>query len=662
MDKQVVLVVEDSPTDALIMKHALRTAYSVEQVRTPREAQERLRDGSYVAVITDHFLRGEGTGLDLLKWIGEQGIDVPVIVMSGQGDEQLAAETLKLGAYDYIVKSEESLSSLSVALKHVLRRHELEHRAQMLQQIVENASDGIITMNIYGCVLTANRAVTPMFGYAPDELVGQSVDKLFPGKATGRELTRMFAAGASGSGWQGELVARCKDGRELQVNMSMSVLRDRMGKLTSLIGIARDMTERRQLLDRLKRLSVTDNLTGLFNHRFFHDRLQYEFMRARRYGLPLGCIMIDADYFKSVNDTYGHLVGDEVLKALGELITESTRSVDIAARYGGEEFAVLLPNTDLEGTTGCAEHIWETIGKSEIKTQQETIKITVSIGATALTSDVDTEEELHRRADAALLAAKRRGRNNVCLWDKEVIRSTVEVPDLGGEDIEDIRHNIRRLILPARERYMETVRPVLDALYRRHPRLRRHSTNATIFAMELARLAGMKAEEEEALQYGALLHDIGHVTTPREILAKAGSLTPEETKTVQNHVSVSKTLMSELALSNLEIQYVRYHHERYDGGGYPDGIKGEAIPLGARILTIADAYDAMTSHRPYRKALSEEAAIAELRNNASTQFDPHLVQLFIDARRSREHSQAVPNQDISPLRHGEHGGVKEGKN
>ena len=629
-----VLVVEDCATDALIVKHALRKDFHVERVQTPQQAIERLQNHSYAAVVTDYRLHG-ATGLDLLRWIAKQGVNVPVIMVSGNGDERIATEALKLGAYDYIVKSEETLASLAVALKHTIERHELEQRTQMLQQAVENASDGIITMNMKGLLLTANRAVEPMFGYTPEEVIDKPIDLFFPEETAGKGVAEMLAAGAAGRGWQGELNARRKNKSALLVNMSMSVLRDSFGRATCLIGIARDMTERRQLLDKLKRLSITDNLTGLFNHRFFHDRLRYEFMRARRYDHPLGCVMIDADYFKSVNDSYGHLVGDEVLKALGQLVTRATRSVDIVARYGGEEFTVLLPNTDLEGAVRCAKNIWEATNRDLIITQRAKLKVTLSIGVTALTPDVETEEELLRRADTALLTAKRRGRNNVCIWDEKALHDTpVKLSEVLGGNVEGLCDNIRRLTLPARERYMDNVRPVLDALCRRHPMLRRHSTNVAIFAMELARLVSMKPDEQEALQYAALFHDVGHITTPVRILNKPGPLTPAERKTVQQHVLTSATLMAELSLSDLEREFVLHHHERYDGKGYHGGLAGEAIPLGARILAVADAYDAMTSERPYRHRFSEEEAIEELRRNAGTQFDPRLVRLFLEARQA----------------------------
>ena len=237
-----ILLVEDSATDALICKHALRKTFSVTHAPTLDAAHKELRAHPYDLVVSDCFLP-DGTVMELLVWISAEGIDAPVVVMSGQGDERTASEVFKLGAYDYLVKSEESLSTLSVAISHALERHGLERRAQTLQAIVENASDCIVTMDVEGRILTANRAVKQALGYSPDELIGQPAATIF---APTEEPTpdKVFTAERAEGGWQGELVAKRKGAPPLPVHMSLSMLRNRSGACVSLIGIARDMSER----------------------------------------------------------------------------------------------------------------------------------------------------------------------------------------------------------------------------------------------------------------------------------------------------------------------------------------------------------------------------------------------------------------------------------
>ena len=623
MNDPTVLLVEDSPTDALIVKHALRRRFAVDHVRDAVEARELIAGGRYAAVITDYSLP-VGDGLELLRWVNDLRLDVPVIMVSGRGDERVAAEAIKLGAYDYIVKSEDSLASLDAVIQQVLRRHELERRAQILQQIVEHASDAIITMQADGVILTANHAVQVLFGYTPEEAVGRPVSELFPQAPAEFDPAAMLTTGAVT--WQGELTGRRKDGAQFPVHLSTSVLHDPADRTRCLIGIARDVTERRQLLDRLHRQSMTDNLTGLFNHRFFHERLKHEFSRARRYGQPLGCIMIDVDFFKTVNDAYGHLVGDEVLKLLAGILTQATRSVDILARYGGEEFAVLLPNTDLAGAVRCAEHIWESIGTSDIRTAEGTLRLTISAGVTAISSELPDEEALCRRADAALLAAKRRGRNNVCVWNRREFEGPGEEADPVGDRAEDLRRSMRRLAAPAKLRYLEAVRPLITAVCRRSPELQRHTESVSIYAVELARASGLPPEEVEAIRNAALVHDIGRAVVQEEAVEGPEPVGDD------THACISADMLMELYVFDSEHAAVRHHHERFDGAGRPDGLCGAAIPKEARILAVADAYDAFLVAQPDRGPEAHRRAEAQLLEHAGLDLDPDLVQTFVKCR------------------------------
>lgn len=615
--QQRVLLVEDSPTDALIVKHALRQHYEVHHTCSPEDAKELLRHNTYAAVITDYYLPGL-TGVEFLRWIISEGMSVPVVLMSGRGDERVAAEALKLGAFDYIVKSEDNLAGLGVVLQQVLRRHELEARALLLQQIVENASDTIITMSGEGVILTANQALEPMFGYRPEEAIGRPVTFLFPGATKEFEPAAMLQSKSGAPGWQGELEGRRRDGASFPAHMSVSVLKEKAGFRRCLIGIARDVTERRELLDRLQRLSVTDNLTGLYNHRFFYDRLQYEFARARRYGFILGCIMIDVDFFKSVNDTYGHLTGDEVLKSLAEIITKATRSVDILARYGGEEFAVLLPNTDLAGTLHCAEHIWESAGNSDIMTRHGPLRLTVSAGVAALTSDMKDEADLCRRADDALLMAKRRGRNMVCVWEGTPQPKEEPRPNW-AESAPEVAESVRRAIAPVRAQYVEALRVLVEGLAARAPEIKRHVDHVLTYATDIARAAGMSPEEIEAVRNAAMLHDVCKPATQQA----AASAPPHR------HAAEAAALIQEMRLLELEALYVRHHHEHFDGSGGPDALKGRTIPIGARVLAVANAWDAINA--PQQTVDATQAA-ARLRQMAHSKLDPDIVDLFLKTR------------------------------
>ena len=339
--------------------------------------------------------------------------------------------------------------------------------------------------------------------------------------------------------------------------------------------------------------------------------------------------MIDVDYFKTVNDTYGHVTGDDVLRSLAALIASATRDADIVARYGGEEFAVLLPNTDLGGTVRCAENIRKTVQNAEIMTDEGPLKVTISAGVASLTPSVHDKEDLLRRADAALLESKESGRNMVSVFGEPPPTDTAKPFRVGGDSLNQIRRTLRRLIQPAMTRYVKSIRPVLTSLYRRDPTLQRHCSNVTSYAVQLGQLAGLTPEESLALEHAGEFHDIGHVMSPIEFLHRPGPLNTEERRVVERHPVMGEQFMAELRVFPLERAYVRHHHEWYNGSGYPDGLAGERIPLGARILAIADAYDAMTSERSFSPAMREEDAMEELLQNAGTQFDPKLVHLFL---------------------------------
>ena len=627
--EQAILLVEGSATDALIVKHALRKHFVVQHARTAHEAQELLKSNAFAGVVVDYSLP-ETNGLVLQQWIVHQGLEVPVIVISDQGDDRVATEAFKQGAYDYIVKSEESLSALGEVIRQVLQRHEMEQRAHILQQIVENASEAIITMKEDGQILTANRAVETTFLYGPEEVIGQPFTLLFPEDKPDQQARRMLETGSAGRPWQGELPARRKDGSVFPAHMSCSVLRDRAGRTRCLIGIVRDVTERRQFLDQLRHLSITDNLTGLYNHRFFHERLRYEFARARRYHEPLGCIMIDVDFFKTVNDTYGHLLGDEVLKSLASIVSRATRSVDLVARYGGEEFAILLPSTDVEGTARCAEHVWESVGTTEICTRQGALRLTVCAGVAALSDDMKDEEELCRRADCALLIAKRRGRNNFCVWDSAILGPAVQAEVLQGQNFAELRANLLRLIAPAKGRYIEALRPLLESWCRRSPSLQRRLANVVIFAMELGRAVRMRPEELEALHNAALLLVIasaaggGHPPRERAAGRRRETSGPEA-------ANVAEELAEALRVLEQEMECLRYCRERYDGAGFPDGLAGKEIPLGARVLAVADVCDRLISDRVEGRGPMNGEIVEALRLRAGKELDPDLVALFVKA-------------------------------
>jgi diguanylate cyclase (GGDEF)-like protein/putative nucleotidyltransferase with HDIG domain len=370
--------------------------------------------------------------------------------------------------------------------------------------------------------------------------------------------------------------------------------------------------ENAQLYARLEERSRIDELTGLFNRRYFEERLKAELARHSRYGDVFSIFMMDLDNFKAYNDVYGHPAGDVLLGRIGRIIRNSVRKVDEAFRYGGDEFVVILPQTTRDAAYVVAERarrqIAEDMGKNAVA-------VTCSIGLASYPADAMLSGELVDVADIALYHAKRTGGNRIFLSSKVLSKP----PD--------------REVLPGigiRPGSLSEVYDVASAVEAKDPYTYGHSRRVNIYAVALAEKIGLSADEVSVLSAAALLHDIGKVGIPDKVLNKKGKLSKEDWEAIKEHPKLGANIISNVPRLAPAINSILYHHERWDGGGYPEGLKGEEIPLEARILAIVDSFEAMTSARPYRPALSLEEVVTELRQGAGLQFDPVLVDTFVD--------------------------------
>ena len=356
--------------------------------------------------------------------------------------------------------------------------------------------------------------------------------------------------------------------------------------------------------------AITDPLTGLYNHRHFQERLEAEIRSADRFGQSVSVTVIDLDEFSRINSVKGHAGGDVLLNAVAGCVRAAVRDADIVCRVGGDEIAVIFADTDTATAAGICGRIRDSLRNGECV---EGWPVTGSIGVASYPADAKDREELVRKADGAQYWAKYHGKNQVVVYDPEVVLA------LNAEE------RIRNL---QRQSHLTTVRALAAAVDARDPLTQFHSRNVATLAVALADEVGLDRNKTQLIEVAALLHDIGKIGISDAVLRKTGRLTPTERAHIEEHPLLGEQILSSTRLVEI-LPWVVAHHERFDGAGYPRGLKGEAIPYEARILAICDAYDAMTCDRPYRSALSRDAAVQELDLNIGTQFDPALAEAFI---------------------------------
>jgi len=382
--------------------------------------------------------------------------------------------------------------------------------------------------------------------------------------------------------------------------------------------------------DRLARISKTDELTGLANRRQFEEVLGLFYHQARRYNRPLSLIVMDIDFFKAVNDAGGHQAGDELLKIVAEKIERACRKADLPARIGGDEFAVLLPETSAPAAEGVAERIRQSVSEEQVITRSLRISTTLSIGVADLNAGaIDSVEAMTSLADKALYVAKERGRN--CLVQAHDLNGPVEDNSRREESgkVDLLHKKLAGLDNRFKGLFVRAVEEIMDILEHRDPYMADHARKVQHYALLIAREMELPERVQKRIQIAAMLHDIGMVAMPDSVLLNPGGLDEAQLRMMQRHTLLSVRVMEGMEFLEQEIPAVRYHHERFDGKGYPEGLCGPAIPLTARILAVADAFDAMTSPRTFRQAKSCADAMVELQRGAGTQFDPVAVEAFI---------------------------------
>ncbi len=549
--------------------------------------------------------------------------------------------------------------------------------------------------------------------------------------------------------------------------------------MSLLYHAANHLTTILMAFQRIREIAIRDELTGLHNRHHLQDSTKTIWNLSDRYGHSTGILIFDIDHFKTINDNYGHLVGDEILKELADITTNICRKSDVVARYGGDEIVIIIPDANHNKLNTLADRLLAAVREHEFCSSTHKLRCTISIGGAVSRSD-DTlllpADEVFGNADKALYVAKRNGRDRVSIWHAEFSASTNEeadttimqsdqqptergakpkvaiidddtsilnimqlilemegcdaetfatadearayvtenpgaldvafidlnLDDVSGLDLihefhssdatmvmiiitgeatldnavnsmrhgaydfiqkpvqreqlkmtlsraleyrrlrvenreyqlhlEDMvkrkSHQLTNALKRSRDSFAFTLRAMTTLLDAREQATGKHSQRVQDITRLIAKKMGITGKALEDLQQGALLHDIGKIGIPDHILLKNGPLTDEEWDIMRTHAQIGYDIIKSSVDLVEAAEIVGKHHEKWDGTGYPNGLKGEDIPLGARIFSLADAYDAMRSDRPYRKGMGVEAALLEINKNSGTQFDPTIVEIF----------------------------------
>jgi len=509
-----------------------------------------------------------------------------------------AINTSEIQVYEYQIQSESLIKTFESRIKAndkgavvaVIRditsrkniEEELNYQKHCFEALFKYSMDAIAFLDRQHNIIDVNSEFTILFNYTPEEIREKRLDDILAIEENREEAENITKTVFLGEPVAAEATRKSKDGRLIDVSIKgVPVLID--GEFVAAYGIYSDITERKRHHEKLKFLSMHDALTNLYNRAFFDESLQR--LDTNRQ-LPISVVMADINGLKLVNDAFGHSVGDQLLVKTGEALKSVCRSEDIVCRLGGDEFAIIFPLTQEE----VAEKICVRIKNACMRADDLPIPLSISLG---VATKINIEENIH---EIIKIAEERMYRNK--LLDSKSSRSSI----------------IASLQKTLREKTHET---------------EEHSSRMQQLALLLGSAIGLSRSNMDELVLLAALHDLGKVAIPDHILLKSEGLTNEEWETIKKHPEIGHRIAKATPDLVPIAEKILAHHERWDGRGYPQGLREEEIPLIARIISIVDAFDVMTNGRPYKKALKPIEALQELRACAGTQFDPRLVEVFI---------------------------------
>ncbi len=586
-----VLSLEDSFMDLELIKECLIEDFGhetqIDMVSNEEDYVLALSKGKYDLILSDFNLLGLN-GFRALELAKSMVPSIPFICVSGKIGEEVATELLKQGATDYVSKEKlgRLKQSIERALKELKNQNDLKEAHLTLikseeryKALTKTSIDGFFILDIKGSLLEVNDVYSKTSGYSEEVLLTMNIKDLESDEFDNQideHMKKIINIGYD----QFESKHRKRDGTFNYFHNSITFIPTEK----VFICFLHDITDRKRTEDELIHLSYYDGLTEVYNRRFYEEELAR--LDTKR-NLPLTIIMADVNGLKLFNDSFGHSVGDEILKKTAQLIKKACRSDDIMARLGGDEFVMVLPKTDPYKATKIVKRLEGLIAKEYFNG----LVLSVSFG-------FETKENVEQKMSEIFANAENRMYRHK-IFEHSSMRS-------------------------------ETINIIMNTLFEKSKRESLHSKRVSIICKYIALNMNFEKDDVSKIKTAGLIHDIGKIGVDEFILNKPGKLNDFEWSEIKKHPEAGWRILSS-AKEFVELaDFINEHHEKWDGTGYPKGLKGEEISIEARIITIADTYDAMTSRRAYKKALNKEEAIAELLRCRGTQFDPEIVDVFVN--------------------------------
>lgn len=522
------------------------------------------------------------------SWIERFG----VVALSRQST-QFEDYAIEFGRFYSVAAYSPKHGQFAVVIDDITERKEIEHQLYQEKELFKttliSVGDGVISTDTRGNVLIMNTVAEQLTGWTQEDAIGKPIESVFniidevTREKVANPVLKVLAKRETIE-LDNNTILVSRDGTERPVEDSAAPVIDEHDHLAGVVLVFRDFTGKKKSIDEIKFLSFNDYLTGLYNRRFYEAELVR--LDTQR-NWPLTIVMGDVNGLKLINDSFGHLKGDQLLRKVSKAMRKACRSDDIIARMGGDEFAILLPRTNGIEALQLIKRINNHLQDENI----EGLEISISFGYATKMSEADDTEKVFKKAE-----------------DDMYHNKLYEAPSIKGKVIDNI----------------------IEALNHKSKREEIHSRHVSELCVKMGEALGLEENSIEELKAFGLLHDIGKIAIADTILNKTDKLTENEWVEMKSHAETGYRILGTNSDMKEIAEYALAHHERWDGQGYPKGLKGEEIPLPARICAIADAYDAMISIRSYKSSLTNEIALAELKNNAGSQFDPQLVHIFIN--------------------------------